>query len=181
MATKTTSETDFERIVREHKSTIYTVCYMFSNDQDEVNDLFQETLINLWRGFNKFEGRANIRTWIAHSPDQYVISFINARSDHAVTADAKEKVLARRFRMQAGRFNTDFSENVILCKMLMPCRNFPNDRQINQVIGLLFHIRNLSRRRYTIILFITFDYFICSSNFPVCILDDIFDYDFLDC
>ena len=64
MATKTTSETDFERIVREHKSTIYTVCYMFSNDQDEVNDLFQETLINLWRGFNKFEGRANIRTWI---------------------------------------------------------------------------------------------------------------------
>ncbi|MBR7014257.1 MAG: sigma-70 family RNA polymerase sigma factor [Prevotella sp.] len=64
MATKTTSETDFERIVREHKSTIYTVCYMFSSDQDEVNDLFQETLINLWRGFNKFEGRANIRTWI---------------------------------------------------------------------------------------------------------------------
>ena len=64
MATKTTNETDFERIVREHKSTIYTVCYMFSNDQDEVNDLFQETLINLWRGFNKFEGRANIRTWI---------------------------------------------------------------------------------------------------------------------
>ena len=64
MVTKTTSETDFERIVREHKSTIYTVCYMFSNDQDEVNDLFQETLINLWRGFNKFEGRANIRTWI---------------------------------------------------------------------------------------------------------------------
>ena len=64
MATKTTSETDFERIVREHKSTIYTVCYMFSNDQDEVNDLFQETIINLWRGFNKFEGRANIRTWI---------------------------------------------------------------------------------------------------------------------
>lgn len=51
-------------MVRENRSTIYTVCYMFSNDQDEVNDLFQETLINLWRGFNKFEGRANIRTWI---------------------------------------------------------------------------------------------------------------------
>lgn len=57
-------ESEFERMVREHRGTIYTVCYMFSNDQDEVNDLFQETLINLWRGFNKFEGRANIRTWI---------------------------------------------------------------------------------------------------------------------
>ena len=38
----------FARLVREHKSTIYTVCYMFSNDEDEVNDLFQETLINMW-------------------------------------------------------------------------------------------------------------------------------------
>ena len=41
-------ESEFERMVRENRSTIYTVCYMFSNDQDEVADLFQEVLINLW-------------------------------------------------------------------------------------------------------------------------------------
>ena len=51
-------------MVREHKSTIYTVCYMFSIDQDEVNDLFQEVLINLWKGFSTFEGRSDVRTWI---------------------------------------------------------------------------------------------------------------------
>ena len=39
----------FARLVKEHKSTIYMVCYMFSNDEDEVNDLFQETLINMWK------------------------------------------------------------------------------------------------------------------------------------
>ena len=54
---------EFARLVREHKSTIYTVCYMFSKDNDEVNDLFQEILVNLWRGFSKFEGRSDIRTW----------------------------------------------------------------------------------------------------------------------
>ena len=43
------SEKEFEKIVREHKNTIYTVCFMFSKDNDEVNDLFQETLINLWQ------------------------------------------------------------------------------------------------------------------------------------
>lgn len=42
-----TIKTDFERMVQEHKNTIYTVCFMFSNDSDEVNDLFQEVLINL--------------------------------------------------------------------------------------------------------------------------------------
>ena len=56
-------ESDFARLVRENKSTIYTVCYMFSKDSDEVNDLFQEILVNLWRGFAKFEGRSDIRTW----------------------------------------------------------------------------------------------------------------------
>ena len=35
-----TKEMEFTQVVKEHKSTIYTVCYMFSNDADEVNDLF---------------------------------------------------------------------------------------------------------------------------------------------
>ena len=58
------NEHDFSRIVREHKSTIYTVCYMFSKDEDEVNDLFQEVLINLWKGLENFRGDSDIRTWI---------------------------------------------------------------------------------------------------------------------
>ena len=57
-------EKEFEKIVREHKNTIYTVCFMFSKDADEVNDLFQETLINLWQGFSNFKGKSSIRTWI---------------------------------------------------------------------------------------------------------------------
>ena len=46
--TMTTLEKQFAQTVAEHKSTIYTVCYMFSQDADEVNDLFQEVLVNLW-------------------------------------------------------------------------------------------------------------------------------------
>ena len=51
---KNQQEELFARLVREHKSTIYTVCYMFSQDEDEVNDLFQETLINVWKGMDGF-------------------------------------------------------------------------------------------------------------------------------
>ena len=58
------TERDFENIVREHKGTIYTVCYMFSNDRDEVADLFQETLINLWRGSGTFRGDSALNSWI---------------------------------------------------------------------------------------------------------------------
>ena len=54
----------FARLVREHKSTIYTVCYMFSKDEDEVQDLFQETLINMWKGMSGFREESKIDTWI---------------------------------------------------------------------------------------------------------------------
>ena len=60
----TDTERQFAKTVREHKSTIYTVCYMFSKDDDEVNDLFQEVLINLWKGYASFGHRSDIRTWI---------------------------------------------------------------------------------------------------------------------
>ena len=51
-------------MVRTHRSTIYTVCYMFSNDQDEVADLFQEVLIGLWKSFPSYEERGDVRSWI---------------------------------------------------------------------------------------------------------------------
>ena len=55
----------FEKMVRGHKDTIYTVCYMFSKDGDEVADLFQETLINVWHGLPKFNGTPEaLRGWI---------------------------------------------------------------------------------------------------------------------
>lgn len=58
------NEQEFARIVKENKSTIYTVCYMFSNDEDEVNDMFQDTLVNLWKGFPSFRKESKASTWI---------------------------------------------------------------------------------------------------------------------
>ena len=61
---KSEKERKFETWAREHRSTIYTVCYMFSKDEDEVADLFQEVLINLWQGMDSFGGRSSVKTWI---------------------------------------------------------------------------------------------------------------------
>lgn len=58
------TERKFAQMIREQKSTVYLVCYMFSKDSDEVDDLVQEVLINLWKGFARFEGRSDIRTWV---------------------------------------------------------------------------------------------------------------------
>ena len=57
-------EQSFTRLVKEHKSTIYAVCYMFSKDSDEIEDLFQEILIRLWNGYDSFRKESDVRTWI---------------------------------------------------------------------------------------------------------------------
>ena len=57
-------QTRFEQMVNQNKGTIYTVCYMFSKDSDEVADLFQETLINLWKGMPEKDEISNIKGWI---------------------------------------------------------------------------------------------------------------------
>ena len=58
------NEQKFANMVKENKSTSYTVCYMFSSDEQEVADLFQEVLIRLWNGIDSFDGRSDIKTWI---------------------------------------------------------------------------------------------------------------------
>lgn len=59
-----TEEIEFTRVILESKSTIYTVCYMFSKDKEEIEDLFQEILVRLWKGFGSFKGKSDIKTWI---------------------------------------------------------------------------------------------------------------------
>lgn len=54
----------FTKMVKEYRKTIYTVCYFFSKDTEEVNDLYQEILINLWRGFPAYRGESSLKTWI---------------------------------------------------------------------------------------------------------------------
>jgi RNA polymerase sigma-70 factor (ECF subfamily) len=57
-------ELEFTKTVREYRKTIYTVCYFFSDNPTEVDDLFQEVLISLWKSFAKFRGDCSPKTWI---------------------------------------------------------------------------------------------------------------------
>ena len=100
-------EQQFTQMVREHRTTIYTVCYMFSKEEDEVNDLFQEVLINLWKGYESFKGMSDVKTWI------YRVSL-----NTCISLDRKKKSRQKREdRMDVGLF-TEGSENSKQIRML---------------------------------------------------------------
>ena len=85
------NEREFAGIVRTHKNTIYTVCYMFSKDEDEVSDLFQEILINLWKGYEKFRGESSLNSWI------YKVSL-----NTCISADRKKKKMGKKVDLSVG-------------------------------------------------------------------------------
>lgn len=68
-------EKHFLEMIQLHEQTIYTICYMFSQDKEEVNDLYQDILVQLWQGYDTFEGRSDIRTWIYRVSLNYCINF----------------------------------------------------------------------------------------------------------
>ena len=135
-------EIDFARIVREHKSTIYTVCYMFSKDEEEVADLFQDILVNLWKGYAKFRGDSSVRTWI------YRVSL-----NTCISADRKKKKKGETvpLDMNINLFN-DSVEDMQQIRMLQSriSRLGPFDRAI-----VLLWLENLSYDEIGVVVGIT--------------------------
>ena len=79
---------------------------MFSKDTDEVNDLFQEVLVNLWKGMSSFKGQSDIRTWI------YRIAL-----NTCISMDRKKKIATIPLSMDANLFQ-DQDEDTKQVKLL---------------------------------------------------------------
>lgn len=54
----------FNKIVQEHGPSVYRVCRAYLGHTDELDDLYQEVLINVWRSMASFRGESQLGTWI---------------------------------------------------------------------------------------------------------------------
>ena len=57
-------EKDFLDMIAAHERIIYKVCYVYANDRDDLNDLFQEVALNLWKSFPHYRGDSKLTTWV---------------------------------------------------------------------------------------------------------------------
>lgn len=86
----------FEEIARRYDGVIRKVCYFYAADLDDFNDLRQEALVNLWRGFPRFRGEARISTWIYRVTLNSCVSFFrkNRKGANTVSIDEHPEILA---------------------------------------------------------------------------------------
>jgi RNA polymerase sigma-70 factor (ECF subfamily) len=54
----------FEDLFERHRAPIQRLCFAYLNAADEVEDLFQEIMSNVWNALPKFRGEAQAGTWL---------------------------------------------------------------------------------------------------------------------
>ncbi len=55
---------DFEQIIRENAGAMHKLCRVYTFDQHEYEELFQEMLVQIWRASEKFRGEAKLSTFV---------------------------------------------------------------------------------------------------------------------
>ena len=54
----------FTEIFKENKERIYRLCYASLSNKGDLDDLFQEVMMNVWRNLENFRNEAKVSTWI---------------------------------------------------------------------------------------------------------------------
>jgi len=55
---------DFLELVHRHQSIIHKICFIYSENRSDREDLQQEIILQLWKSFSSFQGNAAFSTWM---------------------------------------------------------------------------------------------------------------------
>lgn len=75
----------FEKLIREHELLVYKVCRIYAFTDHERQDLYQEILIQLWKGFQTFRGDSKFSTWLYRVAIHTAISGLRKKKNFIVS------------------------------------------------------------------------------------------------
>src|SRR6266478_6532290 len=92
----TATDIDLETELEEHRRELTGYCYRMLGSAFEAEDAVQETLLRAWRGYERFEGRAELRSWLYRIATNVCLDSLKGRERRARPMDlgpAREPIL----------------------------------------------------------------------------------------
>jgi RNA polymerase sigma-70 factor (ECF subfamily) len=86
-----------EQELEQHRPELTAYCYRMLGSPFEAEDAVQEALLRAWRGIDRFEGRAALRSWLYRIATNVCFDMLNARERRARPMDlgpAREPVVS---------------------------------------------------------------------------------------